>query len=265
MELQASRKQTITTYKFTRLLGVKIGDLPVDQFISKIAERVLANKRVIAAYINVHALNLAHDQPWFEEFLNKVPMTYCDGYGVMLGARILGLPLKNRHTPSDWIDTLAATCARGGISVYFLGARPGVALKAAKKIKEKFPSLKIKGVQHGYFDKTSSSEDNEAVIRAINNTDPDILLVGLGMPLQEQWLLDNWGKLQVRAALPVGALFDYMSGTRHRAPRWMANHGFEWLWRLLLEPGRLGKRYVLGIPRYLGRVIRELLRQISGY
>lgn len=265
MSLQTGVKPGSITYKYTRLLGVKVGDLPVDQFVEKIIERVTTGKRLIAAYINVYSLNLAHDQPWFEEFLNGVPMTYCDGYGVILGARILGLPLKNRYTPPDWIEKLAAACARRGLSVYFLGARPGVAVKAAKRLKEKCPGLKIKGVQHGYFDKTTGGEDNQAVIQAINASSPDILLVGMGMPLQEKWLMDNWTQLQVAAALPVGALFDYMAGARHRAPKWMTNHGLEWLGRLVLEPGRLWKRYLVGIPRFLLRIIRELLKQISGY
>jgi N-acetylglucosaminyldiphosphoundecaprenol N-acetyl-beta-D-mannosaminyltransferase len=115
--------------------------------------------------------------------------------------------------------------------------------------------LKIVGIQDGYFNKTAGSAENEAVVRDINAAHPDILIVGLGMPLQEKWLLDNWNQMDAQVALPVGAMIDYLAHETRRAPRWMTDHGLEWLGRLVYEPGRLWERYLVGNPRFLLRVL----------
>jgi len=128
---------------------------------------------------------------------------------------------------------------RGGVS-------PGVADQAALKLITKYPQLLIVGTYHGYFDKTHGSQENELIVQAINRLDVDILLVGMGMPVQEKWLKENWPRLNCRVALPIGAAFDYLAGTTRRAPHWLTDHGFEWLGRLLVEPGRLWRRYVVG-------------------
>jgi N-acetylglucosaminyldiphosphoundecaprenol N-acetyl-beta-D-mannosaminyltransferase len=97
------------------------------------------------------------------------------------------------------------------------------------------------------------------VLQAINATSPDILLVGLGMPIQERWLMENWGFVKAKVALPVGALFDYLAGEIPRAPHWMTDHGLEWLGRLIVEPRRLWRRYLLGNPRFLWLVLKQRL------
>ena len=124
-------------------------------------------------------------------------------------------------------------------------------------LKQQFTDLSIAGAQHGYFDKSPDSVENEAVLQAINATRPDILLVGLGMPLQERWLMENWDRIEAKVALPVGALFDYLAGEFPRAPRWMTDHGLEWLGRLIIEPRRLWRRYLLGNPRFLWQVLKQ--------
>jgi N-acetylglucosaminyldiphosphoundecaprenol N-acetyl-beta-D-mannosaminyltransferase len=146
-------------------------------------------------------------------------------------------------------------------SLFLLGARPGVADKAAANLRERFPGLRIVGTHHGYFDKAPGSPENEAVIREINAASPNILIVGFGMPLQERWLMDNWDRIEVNVALTGGAVFDYVSGELPRAPRWMTDHGFEWLGRLIIEPGRLWKRYLVGNPIFILRVLGQRIAQ----
>ncbi|MCA1687542.1 MAG: WecB/TagA/CpsF family glycosyltransferase, partial [Actinobacteria bacterium] len=118
---------------------------------------------------------------------------------------------------------------------------------------------KIVGVRHGYFDHGAGSAENEAVVGEINAAAPDILVVGLGMPLQERWLMENWQKLDVSVALTGGAVFDYVSGRLSRGPRPLTGSGFEWLARLLVEPRRLWRRYLLGNPLFLLRVLKQRL------
>jgi N-acetylglucosaminyldiphosphoundecaprenol N-acetyl-beta-D-mannosaminyltransferase len=141
--------------------------------------------------------------------------------------------------------------------VYLLGARPGVAQEAARRLQARYPDLEIVGVHHGFFDHAAGSLENEAVVREINDARPDILLVGMGMPLQEYWLMENQDRLQGGVVLTGGAVFDYVSGGLRRGPRALTHSGFEWLARLLVEPRRLWRRYLIGNPLFLLRVLRQ--------
>ncbi len=125
------------------------------------------------------------------------------------------------------------------------------------RLRERYPDLEISGVHHGYFDHSAGGAASEEVVEEINASAPDILLVGLGMPLQERWLMENIDRLDVGVALTGGAVFDYASGRLRRGPRLLTDNGFEWLARLLLEPRRLWRRYLLGNPLFLLRVLRQ--------
>jgi N-acetylglucosaminyldiphosphoundecaprenol N-acetyl-beta-D-mannosaminyltransferase len=241
------------------ILGVRIHTLPVEDLLSTVEHTVLRGDRAIIANVNVHAMNLAYDLPWFRQFLNQSKVVFCDGFGVKWGARFLGYRMPYRYTPPDWIDRLAETTCRNDFSLFFLGARPGVAERAAARLRERFPSLRVVGTHHGYFDKTPGGSENEAIIKKINAVKPNILIVGFGMPLQERWLMVNWSRIQVNVALPGGAVFDYVSGELRRAPRWMTDHGLEWLGRLLIEPRRLWRRYLVGNPLFFWRVLKQRL------
>jgi N-acetylglucosaminyldiphosphoundecaprenol N-acetyl-beta-D-mannosaminyltransferase len=239
------------------ILGVYVHTISLPHMLEIIEQKLANQERFITAYANVHALNLAYAQPWFRDFLNQSDIVFCDGFGVKWGARLLGHTIPQRFTPPDWLDQLAALASRQGFTCFLLGARPGVAEKAAARLQQRFPDLRIVGTQHGYFDKTPGTAENAAVVQTINDATPHILIVGFGMPLQEQWLQDNWQRLEANLALPVGAAFDYLAGEVRRGPRWMTDNGLEWLARLVIEPRRLWRRYVLGNPLFLWRVLRQ--------
>ena len=241
------------------VLGVHLRTVTIHDIISYIIRSIDENQKAIIAYANVHAVNLSLELPWFRDFLNQSALTYCDGFGVKWGAKLLGHSLPQRFTPPDWFPQLADTCAQKGLSFFFLGARPGVADKCSESLRERFPKLKVVGTHHGYFDKTPACEATEEVIKLINSAQPDILVVGFGMPAQERWLLENWERINAYIALPVGAMFDYLTGEVPRAPRWMTEHGLEWLGRLVIEPRRLWKRYIIGNPRFFWFVIQQRL------
>jgi N-acetylglucosaminyldiphosphoundecaprenol N-acetyl-beta-D-mannosaminyltransferase len=152
---------------------------------------------------------------------------------------------------------LGQKCAQHEYSFFLLGAKPGVAERAAAAIQKNAPGLRISGVYHGYFDKSASSPENKMVLDRINSNSTHILLVGFGMPLQEKWLQENWEALQINVALPVGAMFDFLAGETPRGPRWLTDHGFEWLTRLIIEPRRLWRRYLIGIPLFFWRVLLQ--------
>ncbi len=242
------------------ILGVRIDALTIPELHRRLQDDIVARRKALVLHVNAHALNLAYTQRWYRDFLNQADVVFCDGAGVALGARLLGHRIPQRITYADWMWRLAEFAENQGFSFFFLGGHPGVAERAAQKLAEHFPRLRVLGVRHGYFDKSPASPENERVLEAINALQPDILLVGFGMPLQERWLMQNWRHLHASVALTGGAVFDYVSGDLRRAPAWMTEHGLEWLGRLLIEPRRLWRRYVLGNPLFLWRVARQRLR-----
>jgi len=244
------------------VLGVRIQPLTVEQLLAQIQTSITTASHACIPHVNVHGLNLAYKHRWLRDFLNQADLVFCDGAGVMLAARILGSYIPQRITYADWMWQLAEFAALRGWSFFFLGGQPGVAQKAADRLQARFPGLRIAGSYHGYFDKTPGSAENAAVIRAINIAKPDLLIVGFGMPVQERWLMENWHRVAAHVALTGGAVFDYVSGEVRRAPSWMTDHGLEWLGRLVIEPRRLWRRYLVGNPLFLWRVILQRSRRL---
>lgn len=244
-----------------RILGVGVDLVGVEELNREILRLVRgargSGRREPVLNVNVHCLNLAYRDPELRRALEEAPLVFCDGAGVALGARLLGLPRPERITYADWMWSLAGFAAREGLSVYLLGSRPGVATEAAARLRSHHPALEVAGTAHGYFDKTPGRPENEAVLDAVVAADPDILVVGLGMPLQELWLSENRDRLGEGVSLAGGAAFDYVSGRLRRGPRLLTDNGFEWLARLLVEPARLWRRYLLGNPLFIARVLRE--------
>jgi N-acetylglucosaminyldiphosphoundecaprenol N-acetyl-beta-D-mannosaminyltransferase len=236
------------------ILGVRVDLISLDELLQYISFIINSQQKAIITYINVHAVNIAYGLGWFKNFINHSQIVFCDGFGVKWAARILTGKILQRLTPPDWFDRLVGKCAEDGISIFLLGTRQEVVEKFAVVLKGKYPRLIIAGVQHGFFDKKATSSDNQEVLAKINALQPDILIVGFGMPAQEKWIAENWENLQVKIVIPVGAMFDYLAGVVNRAPRWMTDNGLEWLGRLWIEPGRLWKRYVIGIPLFLWRI-----------
>lgn len=243
-------------------IGVKLTLLDWGALLRVVGEASTAGRKILVASGNVFSFNLAYEKAWFRDFLNRADIVRLEGEGLRWGARILGYATPRRIVFADWVWDLAGMAAANGLSLFLLGSRPGVAEKAAARLRERYPSLRIVGIHHGYFDKTPGSAENEAVIAQINAARPNILFVGFGMPLQERWLMENWARLQVNVAFTCGALFDYVSGELRRAPRWMNDHGLEWLGRLIIEPRRLWRRYLIGNPLFLWRVLKRLRQQM---
>ncbi len=243
----------------TGVLGVRVDALTKEGLQEALKDMVRRREKGVVAYVNVHAINLAQDDPKFREFLNKAKLVYCDGEGVRLGARMLGIDLPPRIVLTYWIWELCAMCERENMSVFFLGGEPETVELAVKNLQTKFARLNVAGWHHGFFGKWN--EESETVVKRINHANPDLLFVGFGMPLQEQWIDANFDKLQVRAILPAGSMIDYTAGKKSFAPSWMADNGMEWLYRLLQEPGRLWRRYIIGNPAFLFRILVQSSKQ----
>lgn len=245
------------------VLGVPVDALTVEELHQHLQRFIGHGDRATVLHANVHAINLACRHAWFAGVLRDADLVFCDGEGVRLGTRILGERLPPRITYADWTWQLATWCRSTGTSLFLIGALPGVAAEAAARLVAHAPGLAIAGTHHGFFDTSHDSAATLGVIGAINRARPDIVIVGLGMPVQERWVHEHRRRIDAPVVLTGGAVFDYVSGRRRRAPAWMTRHGLEWLGRLLVEPRRLAGRYVAGNPLFLARVLRQRLRRRS--
>uniref|UniRef100_UPI00405647B6 WecB/TagA/CpsF family glycosyltransferase n=1 Tax=Candidatus Electronema sp. TaxID=2698783 RepID=UPI00405647B6 len=251
-----------TTETYAIILGLKVHLVTEKTLHEYIAQVVQAQKKSLILHTNIHCYTMINKNPWLQDFMNSSDITFCDGAGVIWGAKILGYQIPERITYADWMWKLAAFAAEKDFSFFFIGAQPGVATKAAEVLAEHFPNLCITSY-HGYFNKEKKSDENKKVIEHINTVKPNILIVGFGMPIQEKWLQENWKELDVNIALTGGAVFDYVSEKLKRGPRWMTDNSMEWLARLLIEPKRLFWRYCWGNPVFFAMILRERLRRRS--
>lgn len=236
------------------VVGVPVHPIRLDELLHWVDQTITLQGQGTIMYANAYAVLLAQRDTRFCEALYEADVVFCDGNGVRLAAELLGQPLPERFTPPDWIEHLVGQCARRSQRLFLLGAEPGVAYEAAAQLRKRFPTLQV-AEHHGYFD--PHGPENNLLLEHINKAAPDVLLVGMGMPRQELWVLENLPCHSVPVVIVVGALFDYLAGHMPRGPRWLTDHGFEWLCRLWYEPRRLWRRYLLGNPAFLWLVLRE--------
>lgn len=253
------------TRETIELQGIEIDVLDTAGLLARVRDFIRDGGRHKVLHVNVHTLNQARRDPACRRALQEADLVYCDGEGVRLGARLLGRRLPQRMTGADWIYDLCALGQAEGFSLYFLGGEPGMAELASWSLGERYPVLQVVGCHHGYFEK--KGQENKEVIQRINESAPDILLVGFGTPLQERWIEENFGQLRAPVVWAMGATLDYVAGKVPRAPEWMCRHGLEWLFRLIWEPGRMWRRYLVGNALFLLRILRDRLlsrRAVTG-
>ncbi len=233
--------------KLLIILGVPVDDLTMPEALQRIAEFVtigrLSGKTHQIATVNADfVVNSLHDAE-LRRILQESDMATADGTPLVLGARMLGVPIRDRVTGADLVPELAKLAAEKGFSIFFLGAKQGVGARAADMLKQRHPSLKIAGVLSP--PNRPMLEMDPSVIETVKAARPDILLVAFGNPKQEKWISRHAKTLRVPVAIGVGGTFDMIAGVTQRAPRWMQRTGLEWSYRLIQEPRRLWKRYVL--------------------
>jgi len=232
------------------LFGLKVNNASMEDAVKWITDtNTKLNKTQIGFFINANSINLSIEKTQFFKELSKANALFADGSGMRLAAKRAGYLLNDNNNGTDMLPHLCKRCVENNQSIYLFGAAPGVASKAANTLVSQFPELNIAGTEHGF----NADNNDEQIITAINNSGCDILLVAMGSPLQEQWLLKHRDQLQCKTALAVGGLFDSYSGTISRSPMWLREIGMEWVWRLLQEPSNKFNRYVIGNPLFLYR------------
>lgn len=231
------------------LFGIPIDRVLLTELLAVVSGVVARGGRLDVMYVNVHCMNVAAHDRGYRDILADAGLVYCDGTGVRLAARLAAESLPQRMTGADWIHDLARMAVRDGVSLFIVAGEPGVAERAASALRVRHPGLNIAGSRSGY-------EDAAETIQAVREARPDIVLIGMGTPTQERWIAEHRAELDVPVVWAVGALFDFVSGKLPRGPRFLTEHGFEWLCRLAVEPRKLWRRYLIGNPLFFARVMR---------
>jgi N-acetylglucosaminyldiphosphoundecaprenol N-acetyl-beta-D-mannosaminyltransferase len=241
------------------ILGVHIDNLTRHQAIERIEQAVRRRdgRPVSVFFVNAHTLNLAADDPAYRQVLNAAGFVLADGTGVRWAARLQGVRVLENLVGTDLTPLLLQQTAGRGYSYFMLGADASTIAAAADYARREFPGWTQAGYHHGYL---TDDAMTASAIEQINATRPDVLLVGMGNPLQEQWIDRNLPRLDVPVCMGIGGLFDYWAGNVSRAPNWLRRCGHEWLWRLYQQPALKARRYLIGNPLFLARVLRERRR-----
>ncbi|MGI6731503.1 MAG: WecB/TagA/CpsF family glycosyltransferase [Anaerovoracaceae bacterium] len=247
---------------------VRILNVPVDMVDSdgalKIFEGIMekdgSNCNLIVTPNSEIIVNASKDEE-LRKIIESAALIIPDGIGLVYASKIMGIPLKERVTGIDFLETIIQYLEKTGQSIFFLGSKPGedgephVAELAAHNIKKKYKNLKVAGTHHGYF-----KPDEEAfVVEKINNSGADFLCVALGSPKQERFIDDHKNELGVKAAIGVGGSLDIWAGTLKRAPEFYRNHGLEWLYRFIQQPSRYKR--MARLPLFM---IKVLASQVKG-
>lgn len=225
----------------SRLLNIDI-DLFDDEkeVLALLSKDIDSGRSIELFFLNAHCFNLAQKDREYFDILNSCDYLLNDGIGIKIASKIEKLVLKKNLNGTDFIPEIAEMASKKGYKIFLLGAKDGIAEEAAVKLKEKFEGLQIAGVHSGYG-------LDDSVLELINNSKADILIAGMGVPMQEKWIRENKSKLgSVKLFVGGGAILDFLSQRIRRAPLFMRKFGLEWVFRLCLEPGRLWRRYLVG-------------------
>ncbi|MEN3000311.1 MAG: WecB/TagA/CpsF family glycosyltransferase [Armatimonadota bacterium] len=233
------------------ILGVRVHRVGMQDALRCIEQWIAERVPRLVITADANALMLAQQDGEFRTLLQQADLVTPDGAGLLWAARRLGQQFPERVPGVELVAQLARLSHERGYRLYFVGAAPGVAERAAHALRQRFPNAQIVGVHHGYF----RPEEEPALLEQIRAARPDVLLVGMGMPRQEKWIARHKDALGVPVSVGVGGSFDVYAGVVKRAPRWMQRYGLEWLWRLMHDPRKIAK--VCNLPRFAWQVWRE--------
>jgi N-acetylglucosaminyldiphosphoundecaprenol N-acetyl-beta-D-mannosaminyltransferase len=245
-------KVSATADKVT-LLGITFDNLDMSQAIDKILEWLHSETSKQVCFVNADCVNIAYRDETYLKVLESADLCLADGIGLKLAGKLLSQEITQNLCGTDMFPRLCQSISGTDVTLFLLGARPEAVEGLHKWIIEQYPEVQVCGCQHGYF---KPEEEKEIVLR-IKDSGVLLLLVAFGVPKQDIWIRENLKQTGVRVAMGVGGLFDFYSGAIPRAPLWMREIGMEWLYRLIQEPGRMWKRYLVGNVVFMWRVFKS--------
>jgi N-acetylglucosaminyldiphosphoundecaprenol N-acetyl-beta-D-mannosaminyltransferase len=217
------------------------------------------NQKLVINTINAHSYNVAIQDPEFYKALMGSDILIPDGVGAVFALRFLTGKKIKKIAAYDLMKYEFDQLSAIGGKCFFLGSSDRVLKLISERMAQEYPAIKIATYSPPYKPEFTT-EDNQAMIDAVNSFSPEVLFVGMTAPKQEKWVARHIEKLNIKHVGCIGATFDFYAGTVDRAPDWMIGLGLEWLYRLIREPKRMWRRYVLGNPKFLWHVLSEKLK-----
>jgi N-acetylglucosaminyldiphosphoundecaprenol N-acetyl-beta-D-mannosaminyltransferase len=235
------------------LAGIEVDNLSEDETVDRIGDLITQQGAHYLMVVNAAKVVAATRDRELKKILLNADLVTADGMSVVWASRVLGQRLKERVTGIDLFSRLVEYAATRGLAVYFFGATDESVQKVVEMLKTQHPALRVAGYRNGYF----SESENQGIVETIKSSHADLLFVAMGSPKQEKWIAENAAKTGARFAMGVGGSFDHVSGLVRRAPLWMQRIGLEWLHRLILEPRRMWRRYLVGNTRFVWIVLKQ--------
>ena len=244
-----------------KFLGLKLHAVNMPEVSSRILRTVAERERLTITYLNPNYVVAAEKDPALAAAINEFDLVLADGVGVLLGARLLDIPVPLRLSTDRVCLGLFGECTKRSVPfrVFLLGSRPGIAEKAAVTLRMSFPIVTVVGTHHGWFD---PCEDGR-ICEMINSSCPDMLLVGLGTPRQQFWVSAHASALQCPVIMTGGGYLDNLSESVAYYPKWVDRAGLNWLWRLCTEPKHVWRRYTLEAAAFSGLLLKEYKRGLT--
>ena len=242
------------------ICGIKIDKYGFNKVVELIINNAIAGTR--PKYVvtpNAQHIVTLQKNAHFREIYRHAFLAVPDGVPLLWAARLLGTPLEGRVNGTDLFEELCGAAAAKGLRVFLLGGRPGAAQKAANLLVARHPDLKIVGIYCPPYGFEADAKELANINKTVKNAAPDLLFVGLGAPKQENWIYANYQELGVPVSVGIGVSFELVGGMVTRAPKLMQKTGLEWLFRLIMEPRRLWKRYLVGNTIFVWLVIKQRL------
>lgn len=228
-----------------QFMNTEIDNITMEEALKAIEKLIGQNKNAYVVTPNVdHIVKLETDAE-FQQVYKNADLILVDGKPLLWFAKWYKTPIVEKISGSDLFPKVCEMAAKKKYTMFFLGAAEGVAAKAAENLKRKYSGLQVVGTYSPPLGFEKSQDEVTKIIRVVNEAAPDILIVGLGAPKQEKFVFKYREKLQVPISLGLGASIDFEAGNVKRAPKWMSNVGLEWLYRLIKEPRRMFKRYIV--------------------
>jgi N-acetylglucosaminyldiphosphoundecaprenol N-acetyl-beta-D-mannosaminyltransferase len=236
-----------------RLFGLPFTASSLNEVRHHLLRELAAGRQRLVITANTdHVVRLGQRPELIDAYL-AADVVLPDGMPVIWGSRLVGVALAERVTGVDLMDALCDGLTRQGRGVFLLGSTEDVLSGATRALRERFPGIRVAGAHHGFF----APDDDLDVIETINASGAEALFIGMGSPRQERWAADHAGSLATGLLVCVGGSLDVLAGVRSRAPRWMQRHGLEWSYRLIQEPSRLWKRYLIQDTAFVSILARE--------
>jgi len=246
------------------LLGVRAQPMTPAMLYDAIENAIQADRQCLIGNHNLHSVYLFHHNAKMRRFYELAHYIFVDGMPLIMAGRLLGMPVRREHriTSIDWLPELLVRAEANGWRILLLGSKPNVAARAAERLRRQYPGLLIEA-EHGYFDADPGSAEGAAVLGRVNAYKPHILCVGMGMPRQEHWILDNRAHLGPCVVIALGAFMELLTGDLPVPPRWMGRAGLEWLYRLVANPRRVWRRYLVEPWSVVPYLVRDLAARRS--